>query len=230
MVDPKCLKFERSKFGKPQVIWPTHAQNGETLHPPQLCFNLSHTQSLIACAITNGSQVGIDVEEQGRILSSDALAFARRKFSEEEAVGLEQITDPVERNRRFLQLWTLKEAYLKALGKGVSGTTLKDITFHFSVTSATRNLVEKATGVRPHEQVFLIRPEIQNLLQRYPNTWQCLLLQPTDVHYASVCVERIDSFDKGSGDTDGLHVQIMKTIPFVNDEPLDNARVLGLSI
>lgn len=229
MVDPCSLKFVRSKFGKPQVIWPTQAYNGETWHPPQLSFNLSHTQSLIACAITSGSQVGVDVEERGRALNTDVLAFARRKFSEVEAVRLEQFTDLEERRHHFLQIWTLKEAYLKALGKGIRGSTLKDIAFHFEATSAVYDLLEKATGIPAHEQAFSIRLEILNSLQLYSDTWQFLLLQPTDVHYMSICVERDVSFHQGPGDIHGLRMQIMKTTPLENDEALCNSLALGLS-
>ena len=38
---------------------------------PDLRFNLSHTDGLIACAVTIGREVGVDVEHVGRHLLHD---------------------------------------------------------------------------------------------------------------------------------------------------------------
>lgn len=40
-----------------QVIWPKFNTRGELWRPPNLCFNISHTESLIACGVTLGSAV-----------------------------------------------------------------------------------------------------------------------------------------------------------------------------
>lgn len=228
-VDPSALKFERSSFGKPEIVWPSHTASGQLWHPPKISFNLSHTQSLIACVITGGLQVGIDVEEKERETHTNLVTFARRKFSKMEALRLEQLDNLEMRKNHFLQLWTLKESYGKALGKGIAGTTLRDIAFHFEELSATPDFLEKVTGIQAHEQVFSIRLEILNSLQADSKSWQFVLLQPTDAHYASVCVQQSGSFEQDSKEMQPLHLQIMKTIPLVKDEPLFDALALGLS-
>ena len=54
---------------------------------------------------------------------------ADRYFSEKEAAWLRQCSDEL-RNIRFAELWTLKEAFLKAIGVGLSGS-LADVSFRF---------------------------------------------------------------------------------------------------
>lgn len=127
-INPNSLKFKNNTFGKPEVIWPSEKHNGNEWKPPPLCFNLAHTSSLIACGVTTKSSVGIDVEEKGRRMSNNILKFARRYFSLPEIAWLEGFPDPEKQRRKFVQLWTLKEAYVKALGRGISGAPLKDFT------------------------------------------------------------------------------------------------------
>jgi hypothetical protein len=57
MVDPASLRFSTNKFGKPKVIWPSQVEDNKSWRPHSLCFNLSHTQSLLACAVTINSEV-----------------------------------------------------------------------------------------------------------------------------------------------------------------------------
>ncbi|GAU49067.1 hypothetical protein TSUD_25260 [Trifolium subterraneum] len=76
---------------------------------PPLHFDISHTSSLIACGVTLGSSIGIDVEEKQRRLKNDILAFARRYFSPHEVEMLTHIVDPELRHQEFIKLWTLKE-------------------------------------------------------------------------------------------------------------------------
>jgi 4'-phosphopantetheinyl transferase len=93
-----------------------------------LHFNLSHTEDLVAMAVCRHVRVGIDVEK----LSSVSLAVADRFFSAAEVAELRALpadTQP----RRFMQLWTLKEAYLKAVGTGLAGG-LGRMSFLFETT------------------------------------------------------------------------------------------------
>ena len=82
-----------------------------------LDFNLAHTRGLVAMAVARGTRVGIDVENHGR---RRPLELARRYFSDREITALEALP-PAAQPQRFLELWTLKEAYLKAIGTGVAG-------------------------------------------------------------------------------------------------------------
>jgi 4'-phosphopantetheinyl transferase len=105
-VAPSSLRFTKNEFGKPNVIWPV--KRLDEWRPPSLCFNLTHTQSLLMCAVTQKAEVGIDVEERERKFTRDLMALARRQLSPEEADWLSQFTDPYEQQCQFMQLWTLK--------------------------------------------------------------------------------------------------------------------------
>lgn len=89
--------FERTPDGRPFVRTDDH-----------LDFNLTNTAELVACAVTRGRIVGIDAERLSR--GADVLSVARHVFTPLERAAL----DP----RRAIELWTLKEAYLKARGTG----------------------------------------------------------------------------------------------------------------
>lgn len=82
-----------------------------------LSFNLAHTNGLVACAVARDADLGIDVEAVDR--RADAIELAYRFFSPVEVAGLERC-DATVRQTRFIELWTLKEAYVKALGEALS--------------------------------------------------------------------------------------------------------------
>jgi 4'-phosphopantetheinyl transferase len=116
-VAPRDWRFERSEGGRPFI-----ARD----HAVELDFNIAHTNGMVALAAGWGLRIGIDVEAVARRRS---LEIARRYFSAREIAGLEAL--PAEdQPRRFLELWTLKEAYLKAIGTGIAGG-LGSMTFDF---------------------------------------------------------------------------------------------------
>ena len=108
-VAPGSWQFREAPGGKPSLVL------GDGM--PPLSFNLSHTHGLVACAIASGSDVGIDVESVDRDVGD---GVAERFFSESENADLRQCASEPLRARRFIELWTLKEAYVKAIGKGLS--------------------------------------------------------------------------------------------------------------
>ncbi len=81
-----------------------------------LRFNLSHTSGLVACALTKGDAIGIDVEWLQRTGKLDAIA--EKKFSLPEAAYYKSASLQ-DRRRIFFSFWTLKESYIKAIGKGL---------------------------------------------------------------------------------------------------------------
>jgi 4'-phosphopantetheinyl transferase len=117
VVAPRDWRFGRGDSGRP-LIAPDHAV--------ELDFNIAHTNGMVAMAVGRGLRVGIDVEAFARRRN---LEIARRYFSVREIAGLHALP-PEEQPRRFLELWTLKEAYLKAIGTGISGG-LGSMTFEF---------------------------------------------------------------------------------------------------
>ncbi|KAK9833335.1 hypothetical protein WJX81_007623 [Elliptochloris bilobata] len=115
---PQALVFERGRAGKPELCRAAHPA-AALPGGRRLRFNLSHTPSLLGCAVAVDAAVGLDVEEAERMTRSDPLRLARRRFSAAEAAALERVASPSERAAHFVRLWTLKEAYVKAVGRGI---------------------------------------------------------------------------------------------------------------
>lgn len=102
---PSTLVFERSAKGKPYIA-------GSSLQ-----FNLSHSGHWALLALANGMELGVDVEQVKD--SRDLLGIAENYYHPEEYAQLQQRQGD-EQIRFFYQLWTLKEALLKAMGVGIS--------------------------------------------------------------------------------------------------------------
>ncbi|KAJ7539841.1 hypothetical protein O6H91_11G111500 [Diphasiastrum complanatum] len=107
-IHPSHLEFTKNNFGKPELLWPKYIVEKHGRKFPALCFNLSHTDSIIACAVTNNLMVGVDVEESKRVTRKDLMALARKKFSLKEASWLGSFQDQERQRQQFLKLWTLK--------------------------------------------------------------------------------------------------------------------------
>lgn len=84
------------------------------LNNNKLYFNVSHSGDWVVLA-TSDQEVGIDIE---RIRNVD-FRIAERFFSKEEKAKLFALNGDQKTNY-FLDLWTLKESYLKLLGKGLT--------------------------------------------------------------------------------------------------------------
>ncbi len=104
--DPAGIRFRMSEYGKPFL--PEHAE----LH-----FNLSHSADLALVAATRVGPVGVDVEEIRAL--DDLMGLARRNFSPAELDALVALP-AAERQAAFFSCWTRKEAFVKALGEGLS--------------------------------------------------------------------------------------------------------------
>jgi 4'-phosphopantetheinyl transferase len=109
-VAPADWRFVENSYGCPQIERPL--QHGG-LH-----VNLSHSGDLIACLVGRHREFGVDVQEHKDDVDVEALA--RSVFSPSELKGLERLPDLSSKDRRFFQLWTLKEAYIKARRMGLS--------------------------------------------------------------------------------------------------------------
>ena len=80
-------------------------------------FNLSNSPGLVVCLISDGGEVGVDVEPCER--AGSIVEVGPRMFSAKELEQFEALREE-DRPRRALQLWTLKEAYAKARGMGLA--------------------------------------------------------------------------------------------------------------
>jgi 4'-phosphopantetheinyl transferase len=106
---PQQLVFGTNEYGKPFLVSP-NSNNG-------IQFNLSHSQNVALIAVARQIAVGIDVEYIRRL--PDAHEIVDRFFSTNERRFLFSLP-PAEFNEAFFACWTLKEAFAKGLGKGLS--------------------------------------------------------------------------------------------------------------
>lgn len=108
------IHFSTSSFNKPLLKSIDHFH-----------FNCAHSGRWVVCAIDN-APVGIDVERKKAV----DFDIAKRFFSTEEYDTLMNQGES-ERSNHFFLLWTLKESYLKAIGKGLY-QPLNSFTIRFS--------------------------------------------------------------------------------------------------
>ena len=152
-------RFRETEHGRPEIAEPT-------LTPP-LRFNLSHTAGLVACVVAEADDVGLDVEDVRR--RSDIRSITRRFFAPGEVAAIERLDDE-RRPTAFFELWTLKEAYLKARGVGIS-----------------LPLTEVAFALEPDRPPAVsFGPAVGDT----PGAWQFAHLRPTPYHLAAVAIRR----------------------------------------
>jgi 4'-phosphopantetheinyl transferase len=120
---PEAWRFRLNAYGKPHV-------------DPDcgLRFNLSNSLDMVVCLIARGSEVGVDLESYAR--AKDIADLAEEVLSSLELGQLKALPDS-ERPDRALSLWTLKEAFIKASGTGLS-TPLKKLSFLFDGADGIR--------------------------------------------------------------------------------------------
>ena len=106
---PHKLNFIYTTHGKPRIL--------NEMDYDYLNFNLSHSHGLALYAVTLGREIGIDIERVRTSLSCEKIA--KRFFSPLEFKTLVALP-PSERIEGFFNCWTRKEAYIKAIGEGLS--------------------------------------------------------------------------------------------------------------
>jgi 4'-phosphopantetheinyl transferase len=106
---PGSFSFEPGDHGKPEVA----VLPGEG----RLRVNISHTRGMAAAALTVDHDIGVDVEWLGRNVGASAVAASHFAPSEQAVLAA---APEAQKTETFLAFWTLKEAYVKAIGKGLS--------------------------------------------------------------------------------------------------------------
>jgi 4'-phosphopantetheinyl transferase len=104
----KALKFGSNKYGKPYL-----------LDYPECHFNLSHSKQAVALVVNQGLDLSLGVDIECFHDRGETLNLATNYFSQAECVLLNSYAYS-DRNEIFFKLWTLKESYIKAIGKGLS--------------------------------------------------------------------------------------------------------------
>jgi 4'-phosphopantetheinyl transferase len=105
-IDPAAIRFVYGEKGKPRLA-----------EPSRIRFNASHSGDLALYAFTPDCEVGVDVEKFRPM--TDLREIAARFFCAEEAAELMQVPEE-QRGPAFFRCWTRKEAYIKAIGDGLS--------------------------------------------------------------------------------------------------------------
>jgi 4'-phosphopantetheinyl transferase len=143
--DAAGLSIERRAAGKP------------FLADGSLQFNLSHSGEALLIGLSRAQPLGVDLEGGAR--SRPYLEMARRYFTGHEAAALAAL--PADRLASgFLDLWSAKEAVLKAIGRGIA-FGLDRVGFALDTEGTVRELVNVAAeaGALAHWQVVRLAPQ-----------------------------------------------------------------------
>lgn len=159
-IEPDRLEFRYSQQGKPEL------NNIDT--EARLCFNVSHSQDLAVYTIALNRAVGIDLEYLRQI--ADVQQLAERFFSRSESSLINALPES-QQQQLFFRFWTIKEAYLKATGEGLSG------------------LQAIAVSITPENAINLSSTESNILLN---NQWFCTEFKPGAEYTGALVVERKD--------------------------------------
>jgi len=163
--DPAAWRFSTNEHGRPEIDRPKGL--------PPLRFNLTHTKGLCACVVTLGLDCGIDAENLSR--THDLKNIAERMFAAAELTALPGYDDDTYQHN-FFYYWTLREAYCKALGVGLAGST-KDYYFEIGDNDKAEIHFSQEPGDKAGD-------------------WQFALLQPDAAHVTAVAVHRADLSDR----------------------------------
>lgn len=167
-VEPEEWRFTLNQHGKPEIL--------SDIKCPPIKFNLSHTDGMSVVVTTLNHNCGIDVEHAQR--KSNYLAVAERMFAEAEVSVMRNANDKESRDH-FVDYWTLREAYVKALGTGLGGSSKA---FYF-------NIAEQGDSRRRADILFVPADKDKSL------AWQFTVLKLSTEHVASVAIK-----DEGAGE------------------------------
>jgi len=156
-VHPSAWQFSYNQYGRPELSAPD-------INTP-LRFNLSHTDGLVACLVTLNSDCGVDAENLR--LPGNPQGIAEKMFAASERHALNQLQGQAFLER-FFTYWTLREAYCKAIGLGLSSPM-----DYFSF--------ECADG-----EQFRIRFDVPS--DHHIRRWQFTVLKPSPAHIAAIAI------------------------------------------
>ncbi|WP_299490291.1 4'-phosphopantetheinyl transferase superfamily protein [Acaryochloris sp. IP29b_bin.137] len=141
------LEFDYGEYGKPQLV--------SSCNPLEVQFNVSHSHEFALMAIAMTTEVGVDIEQVNQ--RSEFLKISQRFFTTaEHQVLLQQ--PPHQQRQTFFQLWTRKEACIKAMGGSIAHG-LEHINVAVDLHQSTR--VIEVTE-RSHRQLFLYNLSLGN--------------------------------------------------------------------
>jgi 4'-phosphopantetheinyl transferase len=181
-VEPQDWVFTANAHGRPAIA---------NLHPQAagLCFNLSHTRGLIVLGVCRDRELGVDVENIRERTPTPGIA--ERFFAPQESAALASLPEE-RRHERFFAYWTLKEAYIKARGRGMS-IPLDRFCFTFAEESSIHLHIDADQNDNAER-------------------WQFWQFRPSDEFLLSVCAERPDALPPS--------LRFHRLVPTVSEEVL----------
>jgi 4'-phosphopantetheinyl transferase len=155
---PAQWQFVRNDYGKPRI--------DPAMGVSSLTFSLAHTAGIAVLGVTRERDIGVDVERRDRRVNARGLIH--RFFSPAEAAELGKLPS-ARLCVRFPLYWTLKEAYIKGLGRGLS-LPLHSFGFHLS-------------GIRPYRIGFT---DISGAEEEDAGIWHFALIEPRPPYIVAV--------------------------------------------
>jgi 4'-phosphopantetheinyl transferase len=116
--DGAKVEFTTLEYGKPGIVGADHKQGG-------LAFNLSHTRGQLIAALAIDTQIGVDIEYHNP--STDWKGISESYFTKVENEWLMDLPEE-EGFKAFYDIWTMKEAVMKADGRGLN-LPIEEISF-----------------------------------------------------------------------------------------------------
>lgn len=174
-VAPQDIEFTFNAHGKPDIVAPLSVKRP---------FNIAHTEGLVVFASCEAGRIGCDVE---RLCRNTDVAIARRYFSTPEVDYVMSYTNDDDQRLAFLRVWTLKESFIKAIGRGLS-IPLADFAF---------------------EDIDSITPKIRILGKNLgiADGWRFASISPVEGYVAAVAIGDLDV------DTIAIHVRDFQAPP-----------------
>jgi 4'-phosphopantetheinyl transferase len=130
------LSFTVNEYGKPYL-----------LSFPYVEYNISHAGQFVVCVLNDNGPIGIDIE----VVKNSNLELAKRFYTEGEyRYILNQL--PETQSEYFFQLWTMKESYIKMIGKGLS------------IPLNSFNVLEKASVRNAYFSQFIRNKEVIGMI------------------------------------------------------------------
>jgi 4'-phosphopantetheinyl transferase len=177
-IRPERVEFSYGLRGKPALAMPVEQGT--------LRFNISHSRNLALFAFTRDQDVGVDLEYVHTVPDGDQIA--ERFFSGAERIALQSLP-PDQRQEAFFNCWTRKEAYIKAIGDGLSQPLER-----FDVTLA------------PGDPACLLRVDGD---EAQAQRWSMLALTPDQGYKAALVLKgrcrSLSLLDWESNQMEGLH-------------------------
>ncbi len=147
-INPGCVEFEYGAHGKPMVKAQPDTE--------KLRFSLSHSHNLAVHAVASDREIGVDVEYIRRVSGADRIVD--RYFTAPESAIYRSLA-PDEKQEAFFNVWTCKEAYLKAIGVGL-GRPLSSVEVSIAPGEVPRLLmIEEGQAIASGWSLRLFKPE-----------------------------------------------------------------------